>query len=100
MLGPVQGQAQLPLKSCAPDRRIGRGLPFSTTNGRPIMNDSISSTTTVWRGTSSSISPGASCPSDCANGRTSSDQWDAVLPRVLSSREWMERYGEQPAGAD
>jgi transposase len=27
-------------------------------------------------GTSSSISLGASCPSDCANGRTSSDQWD------------------------
>jgi hypothetical protein len=23
-----------------------------------------------------------------------------LLPRVLSSREWMERYGEQPAGAD
>ena len=40
MLGPVQGQAQLPLKSCAPDRRIGRGLPFCTTDGRPIMNDS------------------------------------------------------------
>jgi hypothetical protein len=33
----------------------------------------------VWRGTSSSISPGASCPSDCAIGRTSSDQWDSVL---------------------
>ena len=30
-------------------------------------------------GTSSSISLGASCPSDCANGRTSSDQWDSVL---------------------
>jgi hypothetical protein len=28
----------------------------------------------VWRGTSSSISPGESCPSDCANGRTGSDQ--------------------------
>ena len=30
------------------------------------------------RGTSSSISPGESCPSDCANGRTGSDQWDSV----------------------
>ena len=38
----------------------------------------ISSTTAVWRGTSSSISPGESCPSDCANGRTGSDQWDSV----------------------
>ena len=36
----------------------------------------ISSTTAVWRGTSSSISPGGSCPSDCANGRTGSDPWD------------------------
>ena len=25
-----------------------------------------------------SISLGASCPSDCANGRTSSEQWDSV----------------------
>ena len=29
-------------------------------------------------GTSSSISLGASCPSDCANGPTGSDQWDLV----------------------
>src|SRR5215469_7100155 len=27
----------------------------------------------------SSISLGASCPSDCANGPTGSDQWDLVL---------------------
>jgi hypothetical protein len=33
----------------------------------------------VRLGTSSSISPGASCPSDCANGRTGSDQWELVL---------------------
>jgi hypothetical protein len=33
----------------------------------------------VWRGTSSSISPGESCPSDCANGPIGSDQWDSVL---------------------
>jgi transposase len=39
----------------------------------------ISSTTAVWRGTNSSISSGESCPSDCANGRTGSDQWDSVL---------------------
>jgi len=29
-------------------------------------------------GTSSSISRGGSCPSDYANGRTGSDQWDLV----------------------
>jgi hypothetical protein len=23
-----------------------------------------------------------------------------LVPRVLSSREWMERYGQQPAGED
>src|SRR5262249_12152975 len=40
----------------------------------------ISSTTAATLGTSSSISPGASCPSDCANGRTGSDQWELVLP--------------------
>jgi DDE superfamily endonuclease len=38
----------------------------------------ISSTIVARPGTSSSISLGASCPSDCANGRTSSDQWDSV----------------------
>src|ERR1700704_2355465 len=32
----------------------------------------------VRLGTSSSISPGASCPSDCANGRTGSNHWDLV----------------------
>src|SRR6185437_5582616 len=39
----------------------------------------ISSTIAVRLGTSSSISPGASCPSDCANGRTGSNHWDLVL---------------------
>jgi putative transposase len=38
----------------------------------------ISSTIAATLGTSSSISPGASCPSDCANGRTGSDQWELV----------------------
>jgi hypothetical protein len=33
----------------------------------------------VRHGTSSSTSLGASCPSDCANGPTGSDQWDLVL---------------------
>src|SRR5262249_34096542 len=41
----------------------------------------ISSTIVVRHGTSSSISLGASCPSDCANGPTGSDQWDLVLQR-------------------
>src|SRR5262249_38699825 len=35
-------------------------------------------TIVVRHGTSSSISLGASCPSDCANGPTGSDQWDLV----------------------
>src|SRR2546421_6722052 len=39
----------------------------------------ISSTIVARPGTSSLISPGASCLSDCVNGRTSSDQWDSVL---------------------
>jgi putative ABC transport system substrate-binding protein len=39
----------------------------------------VPSTIVARPGTSSSISLGASCPSDCANGRTSSDQWDSVL---------------------
>src|SRR5437660_12826536 len=33
----------------------------------------------VRHGTSSSTKLGASCPSDCANGPTGSDQWDLVL---------------------
>jgi hypothetical protein len=37
----------------------------------------------VRHGTSSSTSLGASCPSDCANGPTGSDQWDLVLLRLL-----------------
>src|SRR5262249_495675 len=41
----------------------------------------ISSTIVVRHGTSSSISLGASCPSDCANGPTGSDQWDLVLAK-------------------
>src|ERR1019366_1076011 len=39
----------------------------------------ISSTTAARHGTSSSTSPGGSCPSDCANGRTGFDQRDLVL---------------------
>jgi hypothetical protein len=35
---------------------------------------SISSSTAATHGTSSSISPGASCPSDCATGHIGSDQ--------------------------
>jgi peptidoglycan/LPS O-acetylase OafA/YrhL len=42
----------------------------------------ISSTIAAKHGTSSSINHGASCPSDCANGRTGSDQWDLVLRAV------------------
>ncbi len=63
------------------------------TTGSQIVSSNpttISWTTAVMPGTSSSNSPGRSCPSDCANGRTGSDQWDLVLymrslRQVLSS---------------
>src|SRR5262245_11756403 len=51
------------------------------TTGSPTASSNpttISSTIVVRHGTSSSISLGASCPSDCANGPTGSDQWDLV----------------------
>ncbi len=38
----------------------------------------LSNRIVVRHGTSSSTSLGASCPSDCANGPTGSDQWDLV----------------------
>jgi hypothetical protein len=31
--------------------------------------------------------PGASCPSDCANGRTGSDQWDSVLAAAAQDQK-------------
>src|SRR5262249_48232987 len=49
------------------------------TTGSPTASSNpttISSTIVVRHGTSSSISLGASCPSDCAKGPTGSDQWD------------------------
>src|SRR5262249_4380011 len=58
------------------------------TTGSPTASSNpttISSTIVVRHGTSSSTSLGASCPSDCANGPTGSDQWDLVL-RVPASR--------------
>src|SRR5262245_65387404 len=45
-------------------------------SNRVFKSYTISSTIAATLGTSSSISPGASCPSDCANGRTGSDQWE------------------------
>src|SRR5262245_41783033 len=57
------------------------GSSCATTGSRTGSSNhtTISSTIVARPGTSSSISLGASCPSDCANGRTSSDQWDSVL---------------------
>src|SRR6266540_3715051 len=57
------------------------GSSCATTGSRTASSNhtTISSTIVARPGTSSSISLGASCPSDCANGRTSSDQWDSVL---------------------
>src|SRR5262249_43436590 len=57
------------------------GSSCATTGSRTASSNptTISSTIAATPGTSSSISPGASCPSDCANGRTGFDQWDLVL---------------------
>jgi hypothetical protein len=55
---------------------------FLRTIGSPIASSNpttISSTIAVGLGTSSSISHGASCPSDCDNGRTGYNYWDLVL---------------------
>ena len=49
----------------------------------------ISSTIVVRHGTSSSTSLGASCPLDCANGPTGSDQWDLVLVPFMSALPWL-----------
>src|SRR5215813_13437303 len=57
------------------------GSSCATTGSPTASSDptTISSTIVVRHGTSSSISLGASCPTDCANGPTGSDQWDLVL---------------------
>ena len=57
------------------------GSSCATSGSRTASSNptTISSTTAARHGTSSSINPGGSCPSDCANGRTGSDQWDSVL---------------------
>src|ERR1035438_6956947 len=57
------------------------GQPSCATIGSQITCSNpttISSAIAAMLGTSSSISLGRSCPSDCANGRTGSDQWDLV----------------------
>src|SRR4029079_11321116 len=61
----------------------------------------ISSTIAVQLGTSSSISPGASCPSDCANGRTGSHHWDLVLSVQVLNAVWisMRRLGKDALNA-
>jgi DNA invertase Pin-like site-specific DNA recombinase len=56
----------------------------------------------VRHGTSSSISLGASCPSDCANGPTGSDQWDLVLSNQISELQaagCAKVYSEKISGA-
>src|SRR5262245_33306824 len=84
-----------PVSSCpqiSPSLRCRQNAPSSirsktsgslcaTTGSRTASSNptTISSTIAATLGTSSSISPGASCPSDCANGRTGSDQWELVL---------------------
>src|SRR5262249_4410636 len=70
----------------SPTRLRTCGSSCATTGSRTGSSNhtTISSTIVARPGTSPSISLGASCPSDCANGRTSSDQWDSVLGRKTS----------------
>src|SRR5262245_55667757 len=85
----------------SPSLRCRQNAPNSTlsktsgnscaTTGSQIASSNlttISSSTAARPGTNSSISPGASCPSDCVNGRTGSDQWDLVLgaPRLRNGK--------------
>src|SRR5262249_41626645 len=60
------------------------GSSCATTGSRTGSSNhtTVLSTIVARPGTSSSISLGASCPPDCANGRTSSDQWDSVYDAV------------------
>ena len=60
---------------------LGGGAALIVAGGYPT---TISSTTAARDGTISSISPGESCPSDCANGPTGSAQWDSVLGERFS----------------
>src|ERR1700756_3218250 len=65
------------------------------TTGSPTASSNpttISSTIVVQHGTSSSTSLGASCPSDCANGPTGSDQWDLVLRHAFAGVPPNEQY--------
>src|SRR5450830_78987 len=41
--------------------------------------------------------PGGSCPSDCANGRTGSDQWDLVLAKNHHRNYYMIDAGNFPS---
>jgi hypothetical protein len=56
----------------------------------------ISSTIAAKHGTSSSINHGASCPSDCANGRTGSDQWDLVLGLQVAISRFVAEVNDDP----
>jgi lipoprotein-anchoring transpeptidase ErfK/SrfK len=58
--------------------RIGSSCETTGFQTESSNHTTISSTIVARPGISSSISLGASCLSDCANGRTSSDQWDSV----------------------
>src|ERR1035441_10605633 len=64
------------------------GSTCATTGSPTVFSNpmTISSTIAAKHGTSSSINHGASCPSDCANGRTGSDQGDLVLVRAPRQR--------------
>src|SRR5262245_2081318 len=101
-----------PASSCpqtSPSLRCRQNAPSSirsktsgsfcaTTGSRTASSNptTISSTIAATLGTSSSISPGASCPLDCANGRTGSDQWELVLGRLIRPPEKICRPVDQP----
>jgi len=80
LVPPIFTIIQLPSK-CPELNPVESVWQFMRDNGlsnRVFNPTTISSTIVVQLGTGSATNPGASCPSDCANGRTGSDQWDSV----------------------
>jgi hypothetical protein len=76
------------------------GSSCATTGCRIVSSPptAIFSITAAWAGTSSSTSPGASCPSACATGHTGADQWDLVLDNNSTiSNSFIRKYFQPPS---
>ena len=75
----------MPLPAKAPElnpvENIWQFLRENWISNRIFSSYATSSTTAARRGTSSRISLGSSCPSDCGTGLTGSDQRDLVVRR-------------------